>query len=71
MCWRAHDMAALGYTPEVLAFAQVDGVQYGLPWTSSTPVMFYNAERDAAGGRPTRRIRPRRGMRRSRWPLKS
>jgi len=47
------DMAALGYLPEVLAFTQVDGTQYGLPWTSSTPVMFYNAELVAqAGGDP-------------------
>lgn len=45
------DMEALGYTPEVLALTQVDGIQYGLPWTSSTPVMFYNAElvREAGG----------------------
>lgn len=48
-----HDMAALGYTPEVLAFTQVDGVQYGLPWTSSTPVMFFNADLvRRAGGDP-------------------
>jgi multiple sugar transport system substrate-binding protein len=47
------DMAALGYTPEVLAFTQVDGKQYGLPWTSSTPVMFYNADLiQKAGGDP-------------------
>lgn len=47
------DLAALGYTPEVLAFTQVDGVQYGLPWTSSTPVMFYNADLvRQAGGDP-------------------
>ncbi len=48
-----HDMAALGYTPQVLAFTQVDGTQYGLPWTSSTPVMFYNADLvTRAGGDP-------------------
>lgn len=47
------DMAALGYAPEVLALTQVDGVQYALPWTSSTPVMFYNAELvERAGGDP-------------------
>lgn len=47
------DMGAAGYTPEVLAFTQIDGVQYGLPWTSSTPVMFYNAELvERAGGDP-------------------
>lgn len=45
------DMAALGYTSDVLSFTQVEGVQYGLPWTSSTPVMFYNADlvREAGG----------------------
>lgn len=49
------DMAALGYTPEVLAFTKVDGVQYGLPWTSSTPVMFFNADLvRKAGGDPAR-----------------
>ncbi|WP_299793918.1 ABC transporter substrate-binding protein [uncultured Marivita sp.] len=47
------DMNAQGYTDEVLAFTQIDGVQYGLPWTSSTPVMFYNAELvEQAGGDP-------------------
>jgi multiple sugar transport system substrate-binding protein len=47
------DMGALGYTPEVMAFTQVDGTQFALPWTSSTPVMFYNAELVAqAGGNP-------------------
>ena len=45
------DMAALGYTDAALALTQIDGVQYALPWTSSTPVMFYNAElvREAGG----------------------
>lgn len=45
------DMAGLGYTDDALALTQVDGVQYALPWTSSTPVMFYNAElvREAGG----------------------
>ena len=47
------DLGAAGYTPEVLAFTQIDGVQYGLPWTSSTPVMFYNADLvRRAGGDP-------------------
>jgi multiple sugar transport system substrate-binding protein len=47
------DMAALGYTDAALALTQVDGVQVGLPWTSSTPVMFYNAELvRRAGGDP-------------------
>jgi len=36
-----------------MAFTQVDGTQFALPWTSSTPVMFYNAELVAqAGGNP-------------------
>lgn len=47
------DMAALGYSDAALALTQIDGVQYGLPWTSSTPVMFYNAELvRQAGGDP-------------------
>ena len=47
------DMAAMGYTPEILALTQIDGVQYGLPWTSSTPVMFYNKDLvTKAGGDP-------------------
>lgn len=47
------DIAAMGYTPEALALTQVDGKQYGLPWTSSTPVMFYNADLvRQAGGDP-------------------
>ena len=50
---KGRDMAALGYSAEVLAFTQVNGVQYGLPWTSSTPVMFYNADlMRQAGGDP-------------------
>lgn len=47
------DMAALGYTDAALALSQVDGVQLGLPWSSSTPVMFYNADLvRQAGGDP-------------------
>lgn len=47
------DMAALGYSDEALALTQIGGVQYGLPWSSSTPVMFYNAELvERAGGDP-------------------
>ncbi|CTQ34611.1 ABC transporter substrate-binding protein [Jannaschia rubra] len=47
------DLNAEGYTDAVLAFTQVNGTQYGLPWTSSTPVMFYNAELvEQAGGDP-------------------
>lgn len=47
------DLNAAGYTDNVLAFTQIDGVQYGLPWTSSTPVMFYNADLvTQAGGDP-------------------
>ncbi|MGR3512103.1 MAG: extracellular solute-binding protein [Paracoccaceae bacterium] len=45
------DMAAMGYTEAALALSQVDGVQLGMPWSSSTPMMFYNAElvREAGG----------------------
>ncbi|MCK0167701.1 ABC transporter substrate-binding protein [Jannaschia sp. S6380] len=47
------DMGALGYSDAALALTQIDGVQYGLPWTSSTPVMFYNADLvRQAGGDP-------------------
>ncbi|MCL3883382.1 ABC transporter substrate-binding protein [Marivita sp. GX14005] len=50
---QGRDMAALGYTDAALALTQIDGVQVGLPWTSSTPVMFYNAELvRQAGGDP-------------------
>ncbi len=45
------DLASMGYTEAALGLTKVDGVQVGLPWTSSTPVMFYNAElvREAGG----------------------
>lgn len=47
------DMAALGYSDAALALTRVDGVQVALPWTSSTPVMFYNADLvRRAGGDP-------------------
>lgn len=47
------DMAALGYTDQVLALGQVGGRQYGIPFTMSTPVVFYNADLVAdAGGDP-------------------
>jgi len=48
-----HDLEALGYPDSVLALTRVEGEQVGLPWTSSTPVMFYNAELvRRAGGDP-------------------
>ncbi len=47
------DPATESYAPETLAMARVDGTLYGLPWTSSTPVMFYNTDLVAqAGGDP-------------------
>lgn len=47
------DLGAMGYAPETIALTQINGVQWGLPWTSSTPVMFYNAELvRMAGGDP-------------------
>ena len=50
---KGKDMASMGYTPDILSLTQIDGVQYGLPWTSSTPVMFYNKDLvQKAGGDP-------------------
>lgn len=47
------DPVAEGYAPETLEMARVDGVLYGLPWTSSTPVTFFNADLvSQAGGDP-------------------
>ena len=47
------DMAALGYEDNVLALGRVGGVQYAIPLTMSTPVMYYNADLVAqAGGDP-------------------
>ena len=49
------DPVSEGYAPETLAMATVDGTLYGLPWTSSTPVMFYNADLvEQAGGDPAK-----------------
>ena len=47
------DPVAEGYAPETLEMARVGGTLYGLPWTSSTPVMFFNADLvTQAGGDP-------------------
>ncbi len=47
------DMAGLGYEDTVLALGQVDGAQYAIPLTMSTPVMYYNADLVVqAGGDP-------------------
>jgi multiple sugar transport system substrate-binding protein len=47
------DLASEGYAPETLAMAKVDGKLYGLPWTSSTPVVFFNQDLVVkAGGDP-------------------
>lgn len=47
------DMAALGYSKEILAEGQLDGHQYALPWGVSTPVVFINTELvRKAGGDP-------------------
>ncbi|WP_181408061.1 ABC transporter substrate-binding protein [Pararhizobium mangrovi] len=47
------DMEKLGYTENVLKLGQVNGKQYGLPWTDSTTVMFYNKDLvKKAGGDP-------------------
>lgn len=51
----AEDMAAEGYTQQVLALGQVDGKQYGLPFAMSTPVVYYNADLvTQVGGNPDR-----------------
>ncbi|MEO1694073.1 MAG: ABC transporter substrate-binding protein [Pseudomonadota bacterium] len=47
------DMEKLGYTKSTLKLTQVNGKQYALPWTSSTPVMFFNKDLvKRAGGDP-------------------
>ena len=38
------DMAALGYSKEILAQGQVGGRQYAMPWGVSTPVVFVNPD---------------------------
>ena len=49
------DLVADGYAPETLEMAKVDGTLYGLPWTSSTPVAFFNAGLvTQAGGDPAK-----------------
>lgn len=44
------------FTPEVLALGQVDGIQHGLPWGVSTPMVYYNADllREAGVRQPPR-----------------
>jgi multiple sugar transport system substrate-binding protein len=47
------DMAALGYSKEILAHGQISGKQYALPWGVSTPVVFINKDLvRQAGGNP-------------------
>ena len=49
------DMAALGYSKEILAHGQINGRQYALPWGVSTPVVFVNKDLvKQAGGDPDR-----------------
>lgn len=49
------DMAALGYSKEILAQGQIAGHQYALPWGVSTPVVFVNTDLvRQAGGDPER-----------------
>lgn len=49
------DMAALGYSKEILAQGQINGRQYALPWGVSTPVIFVNTDLvRRAGGDPAR-----------------
>lgn len=41
------------YEPNILALGEVDGVQYGLPYNASTPIVHYNADLiRKAGGDP-------------------
>lgn len=49
------DMAAMGYSKEILAQGQIKGLQYALPWGVSTPVIFVNTDLvRRAGGDPAR-----------------
>ncbi|UXN57544.1 ABC transporter substrate-binding protein [Phyllobacterium zundukense] len=32
------------YSPAILSLGQVDGVQYGIPFNASTPIVYYNAD---------------------------
>jgi multiple sugar transport system substrate-binding protein len=41
------------YSPAILSLGQVDGVQYGIPFNASTPIVYYNADLvKKAGGDP-------------------
>lgn len=47
------DMAALGFSGNILKLAQVKGKQVGLAFATSNPIMYYNADLvRAAGGNP-------------------
>ncbi|MDB5526590.1 MAG: ugpB [Rhizobium sp.] len=47
------DMAALGFSENILKLAQVQGKQVGLAFATSNPIMYYNADLvRAAGGNP-------------------
>jgi multiple sugar transport system substrate-binding protein len=47
------DLAAMGYSKEILAEGQLGGHQYALPWGVSTPVVFVNTDLvRKAGGDP-------------------
>lgn len=49
------DMDRLGYEKNVLDLAKVDGVQYGMPLTMSTMVVYYNADLvERVGGDPSK-----------------
>jgi len=49
----AADPAALGYTPNLLAFGHFGGIQSGLAFAASNPVTYYNADLvRRAGGDP-------------------
>ncbi len=49
------DLAGLGYSDRLLSLGQVDNVQYGLAYATSTPIVFFNIDLvKAAGGDPGR-----------------
>lgn len=47
------DWLAENYSPAILSLGQVDGVQYGIPFNASTPIVYFNADLvKKAGGDP-------------------
>lgn len=47
------DWLEKNYSPAILSLGQVDGVQYGIPFNASTPIVYFNADLvKQAGGDP-------------------